>query len=274
MITMLLKVGSIWLLKSRERGKAGGKESLLYFGGWQLGMGAGRADSCLEVDLHPRQPQPVVQGFIDWGRGLHAETAQSALTVTTKPVIGGLPSVSRSSSEQLVFGAMVILFPFPWGPFPESRQLMSWLESGHHVINFFPLVLQYLQGMAQNIIRSPWGGTEDPHFACWLHCYYLVCFDPVPLFLHVLTSLIKLILWLKSFHRQNAGRGHGEKDRRYAVRQQHPLLSQTLSFPSDLRCHPHHELYSHTTLALCLDSLFNWLACSFAKITVLIIEAF
>ena len=58
------------------------------------------------------------------------------------------------------------------------------------------------------------------------------------------------------------------------VRQQHPLLSQTLSFPSDLRCHPHHELYSHMTLGLCLDSLFNWLACSFAKITVLIIEAF
>ena len=28
------------------------------------------------------------------------------------------------------------------------------------------------------------------------------------LFLHVLTSLMKLILWLKFFHRQKAGRGH------------------------------------------------------------------
>ena len=29
------------------------------------------------------------------------------------------------------------------------------------------------------------------------------------LFLHFLTSLIKLLLWLKFFHRQKAGRGHG-----------------------------------------------------------------
>ena len=28
------------------------------------------------------------------------------------------------------------------------------------------------------------------------------------MFLHFLTSLIKLILWLKFFHGQNAGRGH------------------------------------------------------------------
>ena len=39
--------------------------------------------------------------------------------------------------------------------------------------------------------------------------YYLVSFDCFPLFLHVLTSLIKLILQLKLFHRQKAGKGHG-----------------------------------------------------------------
>ena len=33
--------------------------------------------------------------------------------------------------------------------------------------------------------------------------------DCFPLFLHFLISLIKLILWLKFFHRQKAGRGHG-----------------------------------------------------------------
>ena len=39
------------------------------------------------------------------------------------------------------------------------------------------------------------------------HCLVLLnCF---PLFLHFLASLIKLILWLKFFHRQKAGRGWG-----------------------------------------------------------------
>ena len=33
--------------------------------------------------------------------------------------------------------------------------------------------------------------------------------DYFPLFLHFLTSLLKFILWLKLFHRQKAGRGHG-----------------------------------------------------------------
>ena len=36
----------------------------------------------------------------------------------------------------------------------------------------------------------------------------LVLLDSFPLFLHFLTSLIKLILWLKFSHRQKAGRGH------------------------------------------------------------------
>ena len=40
-------------------------------------------------------------------------------------------------------------------------------------------------------------------------------FDCIPLFLHVLTSLIKLILWLQCFffffHRQKAGESYGEE---------------------------------------------------------------
>ena len=64
--------------------------------------------------------------------------------------------------------------------------------------------------------------------SCWLHCYYLVCFDPVPLFLHVLTSLIKLILWLKSLHGQNAGRGHGEKDHRCGASATSSIIADTV----------------------------------------------
>ena len=40
---------------------------------------------------------------------------------------------------------------------------------------------------------------------------YLVLFDCFPLFLHSLTCLITLILWLKVFHRPKAGGGHGEQ---------------------------------------------------------------
>ena len=32
------------------------------------------------------------------------------------------------------------LFPYLWGQFSELWQLMSWLQSGHHVLNFFHLV--------------------------------------------------------------------------------------------------------------------------------------
>ena len=47
-----------------------------------------------------------------------------------------------------------------------------------------------------------------PDFAyCPNYCFVL--FECFPLFLHFLSSLIKLILWLKFFHRQKAGRGHG-----------------------------------------------------------------
>ena len=37
--------------------------------------------------------------------------------------------------------------------------------------------------------------------------YYLISFDSFPLFLHVLTSLIKLALWLKFFRRQRTWEG-------------------------------------------------------------------
>ena len=58
------------------------------------GMGLGWG----EVDAFQRAtpPSPNNQGarpFINKGRGLHAETAQSALTVIWKLVIGGLISV-------------------------------------------------------------------------------------------------------------------------------------------------------------------------------------
>ena len=76
--------------------QAGGKKSLLYFGCWQWwGFGEG-ADTCPKADSHP-PPNPInIQGvrtFIDRDGMVHAEMAQSALTVTQKSAIGCLTSL-------------------------------------------------------------------------------------------------------------------------------------------------------------------------------------
>ena len=53
--------------------------------------GGGRADSCPKADSwlfpHPHPDNQWARTFIGWRRGLHAETAQSALTVILKLVI-------------------------------------------------------------------------------------------------------------------------------------------------------------------------------------------
>ena len=67
--------------------------------------------------------------------------------------------------------------------------------------------------------------TKEAHYGCtkcpWLCLmtpyYYLVSFDYFPLFIHVLTTLIKLILWLKFLHKKRrlrtwgSGGGQGER---------------------------------------------------------------
>ena len=57
--------------------------------------------------------------------------------------------------------------------------------------------------------QEHWSGLLclPPADAWWL--YYLVFVDCFPLFLHFLTSLVKLLLWLKFFHKQKARGGHG-----------------------------------------------------------------
>ena len=55
-------------------------------------------------------PQPLTisgaRAFIDRGRGLHAETSQSPLTVILKLVVGGLTGVIF-----IVFGTVKLQFP-------------------------------------------------------------------------------------------------------------------------------------------------------------------
>ena len=56
-------------------------------------------------------------------------------------------------------------------------------------------------------------GLKFPDFVQWLN-YYFVLFDCFPFFLHLLTSVIKLILRLKFFYRQRQAEdmGRGRKD--------------------------------------------------------------
>ena len=72
---------------------------MLYFGcqqpGW-WGWWGWQADACPKADVPPLPRHPDNQGksaFTDRGRGLHAETAQSALTVILKLIVSGLTSV-------------------------------------------------------------------------------------------------------------------------------------------------------------------------------------
>ena len=64
-----------------------------------------------------------------------------------------------------IFSTRVGLFPFPWDQFSEVWQVMSWIQSGHHVVNFFYLVgvsvsKRQLSGY-QNIIDRPQRGMKN-----------------------------------------------------------------------------------------------------------------
>ena len=83
--------------------------------------------------------------------------------------------------------------------------------------------------MAQNISCSPWEGTEGP-WLCLMTTLSLFGLRRLFSFVSVfLTSLIKLILWLKFVHRQKTGRGHGGQDRKVLLRV--TLRSQATHLP-------------------------------------------
>ena len=82
------KVG-VWPLKRQAQWKS----TLLYFRGWQLGMGVWTADSCPKANSPPHESQ-WARAFPGEERGLPAETAQSAQTVILKWVTGGLTGVT------------------------------------------------------------------------------------------------------------------------------------------------------------------------------------
>ena len=76
------------------------------------------------------------RAFINRRRGFHAEIAQLSLTVILKLAIDGLTSIILVVLGTVNLQFQDPFFPFFWGQFSELWHLLSWVLSGHHVLNF------------------------------------------------------------------------------------------------------------------------------------------
>ena len=103
-------------LKSQWTGQVGGKESLLYFRCWQLWW-QGVVDVCPKAHSHP--VNQWARAFIDSKKGLHAETAQSALRVILKLVIGGLTSIIFIVLSTVTLQLQGWFVSISWGQFSQ-----------------------------------------------------------------------------------------------------------------------------------------------------------
>ena len=128
---------------------------MLYFGCRQCGEGGLLSKKRLLLPTNNHW----ARAFIDGGRGLHVETAQSALTVIFKLVLSGPTSITLIVLSTVTLQFQSLFVSISRGQFLELWQLMSWAQSGGHAVNLLPLGFQYLldssQDMAQNIIYSP-----------------------------------------------------------------------------------------------------------------------
>ena len=75
-----------------------------------------------------------IRTFIDRGRELHVGTAESALRVILKLVTGGLTSFILIVLSIVTLHFQGWLVPISQGQFSDLWQLMSWLQSSHHVV--------------------------------------------------------------------------------------------------------------------------------------------
>ena len=81
---------------------------ILYASDWGWGGEGGQ----LSKGQLPSTDNQWVRAFIDRGRGLHAETAHSSVTVILKLVIDGLTGVILSASSTDICSSMISLFSF------------------------------------------------------------------------------------------------------------------------------------------------------------------
>ena len=107
---------------------------------------------------------------------------------TVSPMDGNLPSSSVHGTLQARILEWVA-FSFIRGPFRPR----DWTQ-------VFCIACEFFTDWVTK--EAPYGGTKCPWLCLITPYYYLVYFDYFPLFIHFLTSLIKLILWLKFLHTQ------------------------------------------------------------------------
>ena len=146
---------------------------------WILAVAGGRYTPAKgRLPSHPNRQR--VRG-LDRGRGLHGETARSALTVILQLVMDGW-----TSSILIVLGTVTLqsqgqCVPISLRLFSELGQLLSWLHSGPQLVTLLHLVEVSVSTHPQNTVCSPWEGTKGP----WL------CL--------VITLLLFVLLGLLSF---------------------------------------------------------------------------
>ena len=95
-------------------------------------------DRHLSKGQFPSPDKPGVRAFIDRVReGCSMQKQHSHLRQSTPNWSSVIwPASSWLVQIQLLFSLRVHLFPLLCGQFSELWQLMSWVQSGHHVVNF------------------------------------------------------------------------------------------------------------------------------------------
>ena len=106
-------------------------------GNWGWGLeevGTGKVDSCPKVNS-PHWSW-VGKSYHRWRKG--ATCRKSTVSSDSRFEIGHRWSDQSSwlFEVQLIFSSRISLFPFLWGQFLELWQFVSWLQSGHHIVNF------------------------------------------------------------------------------------------------------------------------------------------
>ena len=130
------EIFGVWLLATQKPINRPGwwkaKFALFQMSASATGEGEGRH---LSKGWLPALATSGVRAFIN-RRGLHAEIAQLSLTVILKLAIDGLTSIILVVLGTVNLQFQDPFFPFLWGQFSELWQLLSWVLSGHHVLNF------------------------------------------------------------------------------------------------------------------------------------------
>ena len=101
-----------------------------------------------------------------WSRSVMSNSSRPHGLQPTRPLCAwDFPGKSAGVGCHCLLWFYGQVVTFPWGQFSEFWQLMSWLKSGHHVVNVFHLVgvsvsTRQLTGYGPECYLCPWEGTK------------------------------------------------------------------------------------------------------------------